>query len=108
MNRIELDRNMLLSRIASVVVAVAWLAFILSPAGDQMVPFFRSKPSYVFGLVIRDLLALGCIWFPEIAGSVAAQSTGERDYLPPSLVALTGWLVLLAPIPGWLIAKTQT
>lgn len=78
-------------------VAVGWLVFVASPMGDMLVPFFRTKNMVLMGSAIKTLLSLGCIWFAE---DISDFYSAFGSYMPSGMVALMGWLLLLAPLIG--------
>jgi hypothetical protein len=80
-------------KILSLVIAVAWLVFIL--AGEIVFAHRLSSSSFCMGVSL--LLPLALIWFPEQFG----EATGfiGRGYVdvetPPEIVSFLGWFFLI-------------
>jgi hypothetical protein len=86
---------MIISRVASVVVAVVYLAAAYFSFDDGALALLKATGALI--------LPLALIWFPDVFG----------DYLGPSnpavLVAFMGWLLLVGlPLVAYLLWRFST
>jgi hypothetical protein len=90
--QISADRRRLFSRIASLVIAAAYLLL----AG------FARGPEGILRMVLFVLTPLGCIWFPEIFGMIFRCTwligPYTTDPMPAAWVVFPGWFLLLISI----------
>jgi len=90
---------MILSRLASLVVAAAYVI--------AAVMLRSSNAQILIAVIIAALVPLPFIWFPDALGDYVGPSYVVRPNRPtPGLaIAVTAWLVL-AVIPGLILVMT--
>ena len=85
-------RRKVLSRAASLVIAMGYLVLAA----------FTGGPESVLRTILFLLLPLGCIWFPQAFGTYLRRPSWVGPYFtsptPGPLVAIGGWLVLLLSV----------
>lgn len=97
-NRKSIGQQLIRSRLASAIVAALCFAYFASPAGDAFVPFYHTKARWLSARVVFLVISLSLIWFPISVDRLCSQRFAQT--LPPELIALMGWMLLLAPIIG--------
>jgi uncharacterized protein len=85
------------SRVASGLIAAVYLAVAANASGRLV-----SYPVTVLAVLRFCTLPLACIWFPDAIGSVFPGRVGKKS--PRSFVWVLGWVVLLVPVLGVVIA----
>jgi len=85
-----------ISRIASLVIAIAYL----------ILAYFAGGPEAVVKIGIYLILPLACIWYSDELGSCTGVMRAQfiNAESPGCLVAFGGWLLLLMPVIAPMIA----
>jgi hypothetical protein len=87
-----MSRAELLSRAASVIVAIVLMTFALARAVSE---------GWQIGLGL--MIALTLIWFPEWLGDAIMRPGGPET--PPALISMMGWFLLVGiPLILWALS----
>jgi hypothetical protein len=93
----------MISRVASVVVALTYLLVALSATGG--------RDARVVMLAISLLPPLALIWFPDLLGSALGSIGSGRSVnreTPPVLIVVAGWFLLVGlPLILYLLARPR-
>lgn len=86
-----------MSRILSSIIAIGYL----------VTAYVVEGPELVWRVAISLILPLACIWYSDAMGGYTGVGSGTGAITSPSpgcFVAFGGWLLLLMPVIGGLIA----